>query len=75
MTQQDLYLVIGVILMSLSIPAALGALAERRSPRVAAIVIVIGAGLVALAFSQKPGGYTFDDAANAFFRVIAHYFR
>jgi hypothetical protein len=75
MTQQDLYLVIGVILLGLSIPSALGAWAERRSPRVAALVIVMGGGLVALAVSQTPGGYTLDGAANAFFRVIAHYFR
>lgn len=57
-------MVIGIVLVGLSIPSAL---AERRSLRVAAIIIVIGGFLMALAFSQKPGGYSFDDAANAFF--------
>ena len=71
----DIYLVIGILLVGISIPSMFGALADRRSPRVAAIVIMIGGSLILLALSQKPGGYTFDDIPRAFIRVIAYYFR
>ncbi len=72
---QDIYIVIGILLAGFSIPSMFGALADRRSPRVAAIAIMIGGSLILLALSQKPGGYTFDDIPRAFIRVIAYYFR
>lgn len=73
MTTQDLYLVIGLILVAFSIPAILGAFAERRAPRVAAIVVVIGGSLVALAISQRP--YTIEEVPEAFVRVVAYFIR
>ena len=72
---QDLYLVIGLIIVGFTIPALLGALAEGRSPRTGAIMIMIGGSLVILAFSQKPGGYALEDIPNAFVRVVAHFTR
>ena len=73
MTQQDLYLVIGIVLIAFSIPAILGALADGRAPRVAAIVVILGGGLLAYAFSQRP--YTLDEIPEAFVRVLAHFIR
>jgi len=73
--QQDLFLVIGIVLLGLSIPSILGAWADRRSPRAAAIVILVGGSLVLMAISQRPGGYSFDDIPRAFIRVVAHYAR
>ena len=75
MLTQDLLLVAGIILLGFSIPSILGAIAERRSPRIAAIAILIGGTLVLLAFSQRPGGYSLEDIPQAFIRVVAHYFR
>lgn len=75
MTNQDLYLVIGIIVTGLSLPSLLGAMSDRRPPRVAAIALVIGGGLIMMALSQAPGGYTWADVPEAFIRVIAHYFR
>ena len=72
---QDIYLVIGILIVGFSIPPMFGALADRRSPRVAAIVILIGGSLILLALSQKPGGYTFDEIPRAFIRVLAYFFR
>ena len=75
MLTQDLILVIGIILAGLAIPPMLGAMADRRSPRAAAIMILIGGSLVLLAISQKPGGYTLQEVPEAFVRVVAHYLR
>ena len=75
MITQDLLLVIGIIVAGFSVPSILGAMAERRSPRTAAIAILIGGSLILLAISQKPGGYTLEDVPAAFVRVVAYYTR
>lgn len=75
MTSQDLFLVIGIVLLAFSLPAILGALADRRSPRAASVVILVGGSLVLLALSQKPGGYTWAGVPDAFVRVVAHFIR
>lgn len=72
--QYDLYLVIGVTVLVLAIPPILNALMEGQPPRIAAILVLVGGGLVALAVAQKPGGYTIEDIPNAYLRVIGHYF-
>lgn len=71
----DLFLVIGVVVLALSIPSVLGALIDHRAPRIPAIMILIGGGLVALAVTQQPGGYTLEDVPNAFVRVIGQFIR
>lgn len=75
MYSQDLYLVIGIVLLGFSIPSVLGALADRRAPRVAAITVLVGGSLILLALSQKPGGYGLREIPEAFIRVVAHYIR
>ncbi|RME18377.1 MAG: hypothetical protein D6801_01475 [Alphaproteobacteria bacterium] len=73
--QYDIYLVIGLIILGFTIPAIVSAYADRRAPRGAAIMLLIGGGLVALALAQKPGGYTFDDIPHAFVRVVSYIIR
>ena len=75
MLTQDLFLVIGIIITGFAIPSILGAMADRRTPRTAAIAVLIGGSLILLAISQKPGGYTLEDVPQAFIRVVANYFR
>jgi hypothetical protein len=75
MLTQDLFLVIGILLAGLAVPSMLGALADRRSPRVAAIAIMVGGALILLALSQKPGGYTLREVPEAFVRVVAYFYR
>lgn len=67
----DIALVTGLVLLVLSIPAIFSAFSEGRAPRVAAVVMVIGGGLLVWAFSQKPGGFTFEEIPNAIVRVVA----
>lgn len=73
MSTQDLYLVLGIIITGFSIPSILGALADRRPPRVAAIAVLVGGSLILLAISQQQ--YTWPDIPEAFIRVVAYFFR
>ncbi|MEO1733720.1 MAG: hypothetical protein AAFR45_08865 [Pseudomonadota bacterium] len=67
----DQFLVLGVVLLGLAVPSALTAWAEKRRPRVAALVMLIGGGLIVFAVNEKPGGYTWADVPNAFIGVVA----
>ena len=71
----DLYLVIGVVVLALSIPSILGAFIDPRAPRTPAIMLLIGGGLVVLAVTQQPGGYEIQDVPDAFVRVIGSFLR
>jgi len=66
----DLIFVIGLIVGILAVPALLSAFSESRAPRAAAIMIMIAAGLVAIAVIQKPGGYTLNEAPEILFSVV-----
>ncbi|MFN4129217.1 MAG: hypothetical protein ACK4GC_05305 [Paracoccaceae bacterium] len=69
----DLMFVIGATLLALSIPAILSAFADSRPPRAAAIILLIGGTLVAVALSQKPGGIAVAQIPDMFFRVIGRF--
>ncbi|GKY86946.1 hypothetical protein [Sinisalibacter aestuarii] len=73
--QNDLFLVVGVIILVFTVPAIVSAFSEGRPPRIAAIMLLISGGLIAIALTQKPGGYSFEDIPQAFVRVIGHYLR
>jgi len=69
----DLFLVIGLTIAGLAIPAIVGAIVDNRVPRGAAIMVMIGSGMIATAFLQKPSGYSFKEIPQAFTRVIGKY--
>jgi hypothetical protein len=71
----DLFLVFGLIIFGLAIPSIIGALVDSRVPRVAAIMVMIGSGMIAIAIMGKPSGYSLNDVPNAFARVIAKYLK
>ncbi len=66
----DVFLVVGIVVLVLAIPAIVGAYVDGRVPRFAAIMVLIGGGLVVLAVTQQPGGYAFADVPRAFASVI-----
>jgi hypothetical protein len=68
--QADLFLVIGIAVGILSLPAMLSAFSGSRSPRSGAILVMISAGLIALAAIKNPQGYTIDDVPGAVSRVV-----
>ncbi|MCW1952329.1 MAG: hypothetical protein KIH44_013295 [Octadecabacter sp.] len=69
----DLMLVIGLVVGGFSIPSIMGALADGRVPRAAAIAIMIAGGLVVLAVRDKPGGYEINDIPDVFVSVVGRY--
>ncbi len=69
----DLFLVFGLIIAGLAIPSIIGALVDSRVPRGAAIMVMIGSGMIAIALMGKPSGYSFQDVPKAFTRVIGKY--
>ncbi len=71
----DIYLVVGIVVLVFAIPSIVSSFSEKRAPRLAAIAVLIGGGLVALAVSQQPGGYRIEDIPHAFTRVIGAWLR
>ena len=69
----DLLFVMGATLLVLTIPALFSAFADSRPPRAAAIILLIGGTLVAVALSQKPGGIALAQIPDMFIRVIARF--
>lgn len=69
----DLMLVIGLVVGGFSIPSIMGALADGRVPRAAAIAIMISGGLIVLAIRDKPGGYAINDIPDVFVSVVGRY--
>ncbi|MDO8882423.1 MAG: hypothetical protein U0934_21230 [Pseudotabrizicola sp.] len=69
----DLMFVIGATLLVLCIPSIFAAFADSRPPRAAAIILLIGGTLVAIALSQKPGGIALSQIPDIFFRVIGRF--
>ncbi len=69
----DLFFVIGIIVCGFAIPSVLAAFSESRPPRAAAIMVMIGGGLIALAVWQRPNTYSVQDIPDAFVRVVGRY--
>ncbi|WP_380054619.1 hypothetical protein ACFE33_14010 [Falsihalocynthiibacter sp. SS001] len=70
----DLFLVIGVVILILTIPPVLGAIFDGRALRTPAILIVIAGSMITFAITQRPGGYDIHDVPVAFSNVIGKYF-
>ncbi|WP_292023675.1 hypothetical protein [Maritimibacter sp. UBA3975] len=70
----DLYMVIGVIILALAIPSAMSAWIDKRAPRISALLILGGGGLIIYAVRAKPGGYRWAEVPEAFVTVVGHYF-
>jgi len=71
MLDSDLYLVIGIVVSAFAIPSVISAFSESRPPRVAALAVAVGGGLILLALWSKPGGYSPGQIPEVFARVLA----
>lgn len=69
----DTTLIAGLVMAVFSLPAIISAFSDGRTPRVAAIVMVIAGGLVIYALNTKPGGYRMQDIPEVFFQVVAKF--
>lgn len=68
--QSDYYLVAGVLIGGLAIPSLLSAWSDGRAPRAGAIMVMLSAGLIALAIMNSPTGYRLEQIPDVFIRVI-----
>jgi hypothetical protein len=69
----DLMLVLGISLGVLSIPSMISAFTDGRSPRFAAVTILIAGALLVFALGSRPSGYALNEVFGAFERVWARY--
>ena len=69
----DLMLVLGLSLGVLSIPSMVSAFSDGRSPRSAAVTILIAGTLVVIALGSRPSGYSLNEVFESFGKVWARY--
>lgn len=66
----DLYLTVGIILGLLTLPSLLNAWTEGRPPRVGAIILMVSVILIAIALTQRPSGYAFQEIPGTMLKVF-----
>lgn len=71
MRSEDVLMVVGVVLAVLAIPAIVSAVVDNRSPRTAAVVVMISGVLLLLSILYRPEPFTPSEVPDAFVRVIA----
>ncbi|QQA42527.1 hypothetical protein [Pelagovum pacificum] len=69
----DLIFLIGLLVSGFAVPAVIGAFTDGRPPRTAAIMFMIGGGLLALAISESGAGYDIAEIPDVFVRVVGRY--
>lgn len=73
MMDTDLFLILGIIVAVMAVPAVLSAYSAGRPPRAAAVAAVIGGALLVTAIGNHPGGYRLQDIPDVASRVIGRY--
>jgi hypothetical protein len=71
----DQFLVLGLLICVLAIPPLFSAFVDSRPPRTAAIAMLTGGTLAAVALVQKPGGYSLSEIPDVIVQVIANLIR
>ncbi|MDJ0637926.1 MAG: hypothetical protein QNJ20_03770 [Paracoccaceae bacterium] len=66
----DLIMCIGVLVLFLAFPAAVGAFSRGAPPRAAMLSLFAGGIMIVYANSSRPGGYTLDSLPSLFLKVI-----
>ncbi len=66
----DLLFVLGLVFSVLALPALVGAAIGSRVPRRAALLVVLGGGMIAIAVNARPGGYALAEIPDVVLRVV-----
>ena len=69
----DLIFVVGVALIAFAIPSLVSAFSDRRWPKVAALMVLIGGMAIAYASQENPGAYSFETLDDVIVRVIGSF--
>ncbi len=66
----DLIFVIGLVLVAFAIPSAVSAYSDWRWPKMAIVMLVVGAGTIAYAAQENPGAYTLATVDDVIVEVV-----
>jgi hypothetical protein len=69
----DLIFVIGVALAAFAIPSFVSAYADRRWPKQAVLMLLIGAGAIAYAMQENPDTYSVTTIDDTILVVLGRY--
>lgn len=69
----DLIFVAGIVIGVFSIPAIVSAFSDRRAPRLAAVFVMVSAGMVAYALQMREEPYVLEKLDDVFISVVARY--
>lgn len=69
----DTFFVVGLFILVLAVPAILGAFRRGEAPRVPAILLLIGGGLIVVAIGAKPNAYSISTIPQVIDSVISHF--
>jgi uncharacterized membrane protein HdeD (DUF308 family) len=70
----DLIFVLGLLAIAFGVPALVSAYADRRWPKLALLLFVVGVLSVAYARQENPGTYTMAAVPDVVVTVIGRYF-
>ncbi len=66
----DLIMCLGVLVLFLAFPAAVGAFSRGAPPRGALVSIAVGGSMIVYANASRPGGYPLEEMPTLFLRVL-----
>ncbi len=66
----DLIMVLGVLVIAMAFPTAVGAFSRGDPPRAAMLSLFAGGVMIVYANASRPGGYSVADLPDLFMRVI-----
>ena len=66
----DLIMVMGVVVLFLAFPAAVGAFSRGAPPRAAMLSLFAGGAMIVYANSSRPGGYSVAGMPTLFIKVL-----
>ncbi len=66
----DLIMCIGVLVIFLAFPAAVGSFSRGAPPRMAILALAVGGGMIVYANSSRPGGYSVAEMPQLFMKVL-----
>ena len=66
----DLILCLGVVILALAFPTAVGAFSRGAPPRAAMLALFAGGCMIVYANASRPGGYTVAELPDLFVKVL-----
>ncbi len=69
----DLIFVVGVVVAAFAIPSLVSAFSDRRWPKQAALMLLIGGGAIAYAMQENPGVYGLSTIDDVVVDVVGRY--